>query len=162
MSHFRDNTLFFQFHNRVNLTWFLLRKHNYPCSGSIQVIKDLSYYNNTKNQFLTMLKVNLEMYWKFFNPYWQILENSSRNFSFPGCDADGLLENSSSIFSKFQFPGHEQGRFLENLSIIFLYLFSFCKISRWVFQKSVCHARELIKIFWMSFPESGPCHAPKF
>ena len=88
MSHFRDNTLFFQFHNRVNLTWFLLRKHNYPCSGSIQVNKDLSYYNNTKNQFLTMLKVNLKMCWNFFNHYWQILENSSkkffRNFSFPG------------------------------------------------------------------------------
>ena len=56
-----------------------------------------------------------------FNPYWQILENSSRiffrNFSIPGCDTDGFLKNLSSIFSKFQFPGHELDRFLENSSI---------------------------------------------
>ena len=40
-----------------------------------------------------------------FNPYWQILVNSSRKFSetsvFQNCDTDGFLENSSSIFSKF-------------------------------------------------------------
>ena len=105
MSHFRDNTLFFQFHNRVNLTWFLLRKHNYPCSGSIQVNKDLSYYNNTKNQFLTMLKVNLKMYWKFFNLYWQILEKSFRNFSFPGCNTRRIAGKHIQYFFEISISG---------------------------------------------------------
>ena len=40
------------------------------------------------------------------NPNWQIQENSSRNFPEISVFQGGLLENSSSIFSKFQFRGH--------------------------------------------------------
>ena len=45
---------------------------------------------------------------KWFATYWQILENSSRNFSFPGRELD---------------------RFPENSPINFLRVFSCCKIS---------------------------------
>ena len=38
-------------------------------------------------------------------PYWQILENSSRNFSFPGRDTDRFLENAPRIFRNFNFRG---------------------------------------------------------
>ena len=54
------------------------------------------------------------------NRYWQILENSFKNFP------------EISVFRGviFQFSGHELDRFLENSSVIFCeYLFSFCKIS---------------------------------
>ena len=56
-----------------------------------------------------------------FNPYWQILENSSRNFSkifiFWVVTQAVLLENSSSFFSKFKFWGVTQAVLLENSSI---------------------------------------------
>jgi len=41
-----------------------------------------------------------------YNPG-KLIQKFSRNFSFPGRDTDGFLENSSSIFSIFQFPAHE-------------------------------------------------------
>ena len=47
---------------------------------------------------------------KFLTPIgksWKTHPEYFPNFQFPGCDADGFLENSSSIFSKCQFPGHE-------------------------------------------------------
>ena len=64
------------------------------------------------------------------NPYWQILENSSRNFSkifiFWVVTQAVLLENSSSFFSKFKFWGVTQAVLLENSSIKnHGYLFSF-------------------------------------
>ena len=116
MSHFRDNTLFFQFHNRVNLTWFLLRKHNYPCSGSIQVNKDLSYYNNTKNLFLTMLKVNLKMvrkslkknkiqYEKFlksFMNFWIFLSNTGK-YGFSSFDINIIDSHKYSLVNYLHF-----------------------------------------------------------
>ena len=37
----------------------------------------------------------------------KLIQEFSRNFSFPGRDTNRFLENSSSIFSKFQFPGNE-------------------------------------------------------
>ena len=52
----------------------------------------------------------------------KLIHKFLRNLSFPGCDTDGFLENSSSIFSKFQFPWHELDRFLENSSNNFLLL----------------------------------------
>ena len=72
----------------------------------------------------------------------KLIQKCFRNFSFPGCDTDGFLENSSSIFSKSQFPGYELDRFLENSSINFL----------WVLIQYI-H-------IWMSFPEIGLWHAP--
>ena len=49
-----------------------------------------------------------------FNPYCQILENSSRNFSkifnFRVMTQTVYLENSSNFFSKFQFWGRELDR----------------------------------------------------
>ena len=64
------------------------------------------------------------------NPYWQIMENSSRNFPkifiFWVVTQAVLLENSSSFFSKFQFWGVTQAVLLENPSIKnHGYLFSF-------------------------------------
>ena len=93
----------------------------------------------------------------------KLIQNFFRNFSFPRCDTDGILENSSSIFSKFQYPGHELDRFLENSSINFCeYLFSFCKISVSVMpQNSRNIIFQLNALFWMSFPEIGLFHAPK-
>ena len=61
-----------------------------------------------------------------FNPYWQIMENSSRNFSeifiFRVVTQAVLLENSSIknheyLFSFFQFWGVTQTVLLENSSI---------------------------------------------
>ena len=76
-----------------------------------------------------------------------------QNCSFPGCDTDGYLENSSIIFSKFQFPGHELDRFLENTSIIF------CKISVCSTpQNSLNIILRLNALFWTSFPEIGLAH----
>ena len=58
---------------------------------------------------------------QYFNPYWQIMENSSRNFSkifiFWVVTQAVLLENSSSFFSKFQFWGVTQAVLLENSPI---------------------------------------------
>ena len=50
-----------------------------------------------------------------FNPYWQIMENSTKYFKKFSVfqtvnNGDGFLENSS-IFSKFQFSGHEPDGF---------------------------------------------------
>ena len=57
------------------------------------------------------------------NPYWQIMENSSRNFSeifiFWVVTQTVLLENSSNVFSKFEFWGVTQTVLLENSSIFF-------------------------------------------
>ena len=95
-------------------------------------------------------------------PYWQILENSSsffRNFGFPGCDTDGFLENSSSIFSKFQFPGFELDRFLENSSIFGWVCQKLVRVTPRNFSNIIF---QLNVLFWMSFPEIGLCHAPKF
>ena len=47
---------------------------------------------------------------------WKTHPELFRNFSFPGCDTDGFLENSSSIVSKLQFsgawPGPISGKFI--------------------------------------------------
>ena len=64
------------------------------------------------------------------NPYKQIVENSSRNFSeifiFWVVTQAVLLENSSNFFLKFQFWGVTQAVLLENSSIKnHEYLFSF-------------------------------------
>ena len=52
--------------------------------------------------------------WTTLNPYCQILENSSRNFSkifiFRVVTQTVYLENSSNFFSKFQFWGRELDR----------------------------------------------------
>ena len=50
------------------------------------------------------------------------------NLSFPGCDQDGFLENSSRIFSKFQFPRHELDFWKIYPSLSCEYLFSFFRI----------------------------------
>ena len=124
-----------------------------------------------------------------FNHYWQILENSSRiyseisvfrrvtqtdfwqtqpvffrNFNFRGMSWTDFWKIHPSIFCDYLFSfcsisGYELDRFLENLSIL-----------RWVFQKSVCVTPRnssktifrLFALFWKSFPEICPCHAPKF
>ena len=55
------------------------------------------------------------------DPYWQILENSSRNFSeisvYRGVTQTDFWKTHPVFFSKFQFPGHKLDRFLENSSI---------------------------------------------
>ena len=64
-----------------------------------------------------------------------------------------FLENSSRFFPKFQFPGHELDRFLENSSINFLWV-PIINIGAWARPIS----GKLVHI-WMSFPETGLCHA---
>ena len=53
------------------------------------------------------------------NPYWQILENSSRNFSeiciFWVVTQAVLLENSSNFFSEISILGRHTGRFIGKL-----------------------------------------------
>ena len=58
------------------------------------------------------------------NPYWQILENSSRNFPkisvIRHATQTDFWKTHPVFFSKFQFQEHEVDRFLENSSIIFV------------------------------------------
>ena len=81
-----------------------------------------------------------------FNPYWQILENSSRIFSeisvFQGVSRTDFWTIHPSIFCQ--------------------YLFSFWTISVCVPpQNSLNTIFRLNALFWMSFPDIGLCHAPK-
>ena len=90
-----------------------------------------------------------------FNPYWQILENSSKNFPeisvVRAVTQTGFWKNHPVFFSKCQFPGHELDRFLEISSIF-----------GWVFQKSVCVMPQNYKMdSWMNFPKIGLTHAPE-
>ena len=74
-----------------------------------------SLHENSLNRLTKILQI------RFFDPYCQILENSSRNFSkifiFWVVTQAVLLENSSSFFSKFKFWGVTQTVLLENSSI---------------------------------------------
>ena len=62
----------------------------------------------------TLLRCHLKVVVSTVNPYCQILENSSRNFSkiliFRVMTQTVYLENSSNFFSKFQFWGRELDR----------------------------------------------------
>ena len=99
------------------------------------------------------------------NPYWQILENSSRNFSkifiFWVVTQAVLLENSSSFFSKFKFWGVTQAVLLENSSIKnHGYLFSFVQF--WGVTQAVLLENSSIKNHGhlFSFFNSGASHRP--
>ena len=95
--------------------------------------------------------INYTLQWVIINPYLQILENSSKNFSeifiFWVVTQAVLLENSSSFFSKFQFWGITQTVLLENSSIKnHGHLFSFFKF--WGVPQAVLLENSSIRFVW--------------
>ena len=88
------------------------------------------------------------------NPYWQILENSSRNFSeisvFRGVTQTDFWKTHPVFFRNFNFRGVSRIDFWKiHPSIFCEYLFSFCIISARVMPQNS-------KIdCWISFPEIG-------
>ena len=98
------------------------------------------------------------------NPYCQILENSSRNFSkifiFRVVTQTVYLENSSNFFSKFQIWGRDPDRLpgkLIHWKIMSTYSVFLLNIGAWARPIS----GKLVHI-WMNFPEIGLWHASEF
>ena len=78
--------------------------------------------------------INSKILSSVLNPHWQILENSSRNFSensvFWGVRKTVLLENSPNFFQNFRFRGMSSTDFWKtHPTKFFEYVVSFCKIS---------------------------------
>ena len=119
------------------------------------IIITFYYYSDVSRWKTSVNSKGLQMYSSWMaltgvNPYWQIMENSSRNFPkifiFWVVTQAVLLENSSSFFSKFQFWGVTQAVLLENSSIKnHEYLFSFFQF--WGVTQTVLLENSSIQIF---------------
>ena len=83
-----------------------------------------------------------------FNPYLQILENSSRN---RGVSQSVFLENSSKFFEKTEFRGVSQSVFLENSSIEILWIPIQLKVKFGVWLRVFC-GKLIRKNFLNTYP----------
>ena len=84
----------------------------------------------------------------YFNPYLQILENSSRN---RGVSQSVFLENSSKFFEKTEFRGVSQSVFLENSSIEILWIPIQLKVKFGVWLRVFC-GKLIRKNFLNTYP----------